>query len=193
MLGQAEIFGDLCLHMPARRLLKKSTIRQERPVDFPKRQEIMLSSKRVRQARKVMLKHQRVELGPSLIRFRPECRAEQNLDIRHRNKPSEARPSRNPSPLHPPCLPHELSAPLSGLLPPAPPLPASLPPVVTLLRHPAAQQLSPRLLSSVLMEHTPALWYDSHNLNWLGVDDVGMESGCNGWENKHQDDTREFG
>lgn len=135
-----------------------------------------------------------LKLGPPLIRFRPSrARAEQNLDIRHRNKPSEARPSRNPSPLHPPCLPHELSAPLSGLLPPAPPSPASLPPVVTLPPLPAAQQTSPRLPSSVLMEHTPALWYDSHSLNWSRADDVGMELACNGWGIEHSDDLTELG
>jgi hypothetical protein len=32
------------------------------------------------------------------------------------------------------------------------------------------------------MEHTPALWYDFHNLNWSGADDGGMEIVCNGWE-----------
>lgn len=119
--------------------------------------------------------------------------SKQNLDIApQRPKPSEARPSRNPSPLHPPCLPHELSAPLSGLVSPAPPLPPASP-AVTLPLLPPARPTSLRLPSSVSTEHTPALWYDSHDFNWSGADDAGMELNRNGWEPSNRDDLRELG
>jgi hypothetical protein len=103
----------------------------------------------------------------------------------HRNilnctRAPQAAPSRNPSPLYPPCLQLVPLAPLSGLVPPAPQLPpASLRPEATL--PPLPPRLVPptsRLLpSTASMEPTRMLWYDFHNFNWRHSDDRRMESG----------------
>jgi hypothetical protein len=67
-------------------------------------------------------------------------------------------------------------------------LPPASPAVTLPLLLLPALPTSLRLPSSVSMEHTPALWYDSHDFNWSGADDMGMELDRNGWGHQHRDD-----
>jgi hypothetical protein len=110
------------------------------------------------------------------------CRAAQKP---HRNnltstRAPQAAPSRNPSPLYPPCLQLVPLAPLSGLVLPAPPLPrASLRPEATLpplppRRVPPTSRLWP---SSASTEPTRVPWYDFHDFNWRHSDDGRMMAG----------------
>ena len=91
----------------------------------------------------------------------------------------KAAPSRNPSPLYRPCLQLVPSAPLSGLVRPAPQWPPATPqPEATLPPLPQlALPTSPRLPSSALTEPTRVLWYAFHDFNWHIGDDTRMECG----------------